>query len=37
MSELDIRDLMRETNAEREIRDERERLGIEPPWLRTQP
>jgi AAA domain len=36
MSELDIRDLMRETNAEREIREERERLGIEPPWLRTR-
>lgn len=36
MNELDLRDLMRETNAEREAREERERLGVEPPWLQTQ-
>ena len=35
MSELDIRDLMRETNAERKLREERERRGVEPPWLLT--
>jgi hypothetical protein len=37
MSELDaLRELMRETNAEREAREERERLGDEPPWLATR-
>jgi hypothetical protein len=36
VNELDLRDLMRETNAEREAREERERLGVEPPWLQTQ-
>jgi AAA domain len=36
VSDLDIRDLMRETKAERELREERERAGIAPPWLPTR-
>jgi hypothetical protein len=32
MSELDIRDLLRETPVEREMREERERAGVRAPW-----
>jgi AAA domain len=32
---FDLRDLLRESAVERELREERERLGLDPPWLET--